>query len=144
MFSAVCRGKKTKREEKREMVWRAPSCGTHFCIKSLGAKIPLNMSLRSMVKADCATLLGVTFQRLEGMMDAKFADQEGRFAVEISTPQKRIEQQLEPRARDRTYGNDEPAVQEAKRPRKLQHRDCRMLVFSGFPDRTPTLCGECP
>ena len=37
---------------------------------------------RSMVKADNATLLGVTLQRLEGMMDAKFADQEVRFAKE--------------------------------------------------------------
>ena len=79
---------------------------------------------RSMVKADNATLLGVTLQRLEGMMDAKFADQEARFAKEISTLQKGIEQ-LELRPRDR-------AARDHAASRRHDDEERHTVVFSGF------------
>ena len=73
--------------------------------------------IRSMIRAENATLLDATLQKLEGVIDARLAGQEARLMKEISALQKRTEQ-LELRDRDRADENDDSAVQEAKRRRR--------------------------
>ena len=78
--------------------------------------------IRMMFKADNASMLDGALQSMERQMAARLADQEARFMREISALQNRMEQ-LELRARDRNDGNDEPAVQEVKRPRRNLNAD---------------------
>ena len=73
--------------------------------------------IRMLFKAENASVLDGALQSMERKMAARLADQEARFMREISALQKRMEQ-LELGARDRADGNDEPAVQEVKRPRR--------------------------
>ena len=114
--------------------------------------------IRMMFKAENASMLDGALQSMERKMAARLADQEARFMREISALQKRMEQ-LELRARDRADGNDELAVQEAKRPRRSlsaesgnvgmgpnardltasrRHEDVERhtVVFSGFPAKS--------
>ena len=115
-------------------------------------------AIRSMIRAEHATLLDEARQKLEGVIDARLADQEARFMKEISALQKRTEQ-LELRDTDRTDENDDPAVQETKRRRRSvsvetgnvgmeksarDHASLRRhddeerhtVVFSGFPAKS--------
>ena len=69
-------------------------CVSLFCVS-----MPLD-EIRSMIRAEHATLLDATLQKLEGVIDARLAGQEARLMKEISSLQKRTEQ-LELRDRDR-------------------------------------------
>ena len=73
--------------------------------------------IRMMFKAENASMLDGALQVMERQMAARLADQEARFMRVVSALQNRMEQ-LELRDRDRNDGNDEPAVQEVKRPRR--------------------------
>ena len=96
------------------------------------------------IREESSTLLEVTLQKLESVIDSKLSGQEARLMIEIIALQKSTEM-FEPRDRDRAADDGEVSatVQEAKRRRRSANVETRGVgVERGARDRASSLQQE--